>query len=384
MNNLLSNLCRTPLEPAALASSRCKILYIVGQLVHGGLERQLTYLIPMLDGARYQPALVVWNLNPNEKYYREIQAFGVPIYGFPAEWSPIWKLRAIRELAQRLGPEVIHSYGFHTNYAAYYAARGTRALAIGSLRSDLAAAKKSGGLIRWVLNARWPSSHIWNSMASAESARRKSSFFVPRQFSVVRNGVDLNRFRSFSETSEMKTYVAAVGWLLPIKRWDRLLRVVKEVKGRVGQVRLQIAGDGPLRLALEELARRLGISNTVRFMGAVDDIPAFLRQAKFLVHTSESEGCPNVVMEAMACSVPVVAMDAGDISYLVEDGVTGFVVRQDDEGGLADRITQLLTDERLTLNMGEASRKKAEQEFGLDRMVSETLSAYRTAGWKDE
>ena len=221
-------------------------------------------------------------------------------------------------------------------------------------------------------------------MASAEAAHRNSSLFVPRQFSVVRNGMDLNRFRSFNETSEMKTYVAAVGWLLPIKRWDRLLRVVKEVKSRVGGVRLQIAGDGPFRPALEELARKLGISNTVRFMGAVDDIPAFLRQAKFLVHTSESEGCPNVVMEAMACSVPVVAMEAGDISYLVEEGVTGFVVRQDDEGSLADRITQLLTDERLALSMGEAGRKKAEQEFSLERLVSETLSAYRTAGWRDE
>jgi glycosyltransferase involved in cell wall biosynthesis len=182
----------------------------------------------------------------------------------------------------------------------------------------------------------------------------------------------------------MKTYVAAVGWLLPVKRWDRLLRAINEIKTRVGKVSFRIAGNGPLRPALEEMARELDISETVKFMGAVDDISSFLRQAKVLVHTSESEGCPNVVMEAMACGVPVVAMEAGDISYLVEEGRTGFVVRQDDEEGLVDRITQLLTDERLALNMGAASREKAEREFGLQRLVSETLSAYRIAGWRDK
>jgi glycosyltransferase involved in cell wall biosynthesis len=369
---------------ATTGLSRCRILYVVGQLEDGGLERQLTYLLATLDHARYQPALVVWNLNPNEKYYREIQAFNVPIYGFPSEWSRISKLRAIRALARRLGAEVIHSYGFHTNFVAYYAARGTKAVGVGSLRSDFNGAKKAGGRIRGAFNARWPSFHIWNNMASAEAARRNSSLFMPGQFCVVRNGLDLNRFRSFNETSEMKTYIAAAGWLLPIKRWDRLLRVAKEVKSRVGEVRLQIAGDGPYRPSLEELARKLDISHTVRFMGSIDDIPAFLRQAKFLVHTSESEGCPNIVMEAMACGIPVIAMKAGDIPYLVEEGVTGFVVSQDDEGSLADRITQLLTDVRLTLSMGEASRKKAEQEFSLKRLVSETLSAYRTAGWRDE
>jgi glycosyltransferase involved in cell wall biosynthesis len=356
----------------------------VGQLVLGGLERQLTYLLATLDHARYQPALVVWNLNPNEKYYRDIQALQVPIYGFPAEWSPISKLRAFRELTLRLAPEVVHSYGFHTNFAAYYAARGTSALAIGSLRSDFATEKKAGGVLRGALNARWPSFQISNSMASAEVARRNSSFFAPKQFSIVRNGLDLNRFRSFNETPEMKTYVAAVGWLLPVKRWDRLLRAINEIKTRVGKVSFRIAGNGPLRPALEEMARELDISETVKFMGAVDDISSFLRQAKVLVHTSESEGCPNVVMEAMACGVPVVAMEAGDISYLVEEGRTGFVVRQDDEEGLVDRITQLLTDERLALNMGAASREKAEREFGLQRLVSETLSAYRIAGWRDK
>lgn len=366
------------------SAKTCRLLYLVGQLGLGGLERQLFYLLANLDHARYQPAVVVWNLNLSDKYYQDIEVLKIPIYGFPAGWSPLSKLRAFRALAGQVAPEVIHSYGFHTNFAAYYAARRTGALAIGSLRSGFARAKADGGVIRGALNARWPSSHISNSMTSAEAAHRHSGPFAPQKVFLVRNGLDLKRFSCSNETPERRNYVAAVGSLFPVKRWDRLLRALQKVKS-VGarDVCLRIAGDGPLRPALEKLAGDLGISGAVEFLGPTHDIPALLRGAKFLVHTSESEGCPNVVMEAMACGLAVVAMEAGDIPYLVEDGKTGFVVRQGDETAFVERVFQLLSEDELCRCMGQAARAKAEREFTLGRLVSETLDAYKVAGWKE-
>ena len=362
----------------------CRLLYVVGQLGLGGLERQLYYLLANLDHVRYQPAVVVWNFNPGDKYYWDIEALKIPIYGFPAEWSPLSKLRAFRALARRVAPEVIHSYTFYTNFVAYYAARGTRALAIGSLRSDFASAKADCGVIKGALNARWPSIHISNSMTSADSAHRNSGLFSPRQVFVVRNGLDLKRFVYTIGIPAMENYFAAVGSLLPVKRWDRLLRAVQQVKSvGAGEIRFRIAGDGPLRHPLEKLAGELGISRAVDFLGAIDDVSTFLRGARFLVHSSESEGCPNVVMEAMACGLPVVAMDAGDIPYLVEEGRTGFVVRQGEEATFVKRISQLIADDQLCLRMGSAARAKAEREFKVERLVSETLEAYKAAGWKD-
>jgi glycosyltransferase involved in cell wall biosynthesis len=285
---------------------------------------------------------------------------------------------------RKLKPEIIHSYGFHTNFAAYYAARGTRAVAIGSIRSDFGWAKRQSGMLRGVLNARWPHFHISNSTASARTTHGRCGLFLPRQIFVVRNGLDTNRFHCSSETPALKSYVAAVGTLSTVKRWDRLLRVVQMLRTvGIGDVKFRIAGDGPQRPFLEKSARDLGISQCVEFLGKHYDIPTFLRGAKFLVHTSESEGCPNVVMEAMACGLPVVAMETGDIPYLVEDGKTGFVVRQGDETTLAERVLQLLSDHELCLNMGSAARVKAEQEFKLERLVSETLRVYKNAGWKD-
>jgi glycosyltransferase involved in cell wall biosynthesis len=361
------------------------LLYVVGQLGLGGLERQLYYLLANLDHARYRPAVVVWNLNPHDKYYRDFEALKIPICGFPADWSPPSKLKALRTLAREIAPEVIHSYGFHTNFAAYYAAWGTGALAIGSLRGDFVRSKRGGGSFRGALNARWPVCHISNSVTSADGANRAGGLFTPKRVFVVRNALDLRCFKCASDISKKRDYVAAVGSLLPVKRWDRLLRVIRIVmdEGRK-DVHVQIAGDGPLRPALEKLAGDLGISENVQFLGAISDVSAFLNGAKFLVHTSENEGCPNAVMEAMACGLPVVAMEAGDIPYLVEDGRTGFVVPQGDEMASTERVSQLLGNNELCVRMGLAACEKAKQEFTLERLISETLAVYRAAGWRDE
>lgn len=371
-----------PNNPKLQIRRHTRLLYVVGQLGLGGLERQLYYLLASLDHARYQPAVVVWNLNRNDKYYRDIEELKVPICGFPNDWSPLSKLMALRAITRQVAPEVIHSYGFHTNFASYYAAYGTRTLAIGSLRGDFVRDKRGGGVVRGVLNARWPVCHISNSMTSADAAKRAFGFFTPKHVFVVRNALDLEQFKYPSITSKKRDYVAGVGSLLPVKRWERLLRVVYSLKARAGEdIRFQIAGDGPLRPALEKLTEDLGISEVVEFCGAVHDIPTFLSRAKFLVHVSESEGCPNAVMEAMACGLPVVAMEAGEIPYLVENGKTGFVVPQGDETSFVERISQLLSDNELCFRMGLAASEKAKREFTLERLASETLAAYRAAGW---
>ena len=67
-----------PLKPKP-----CRLLYVIGQLALGGQERQLYYFLATLDHVRYRPALVVWNLNPSEKYYQDICSLNVPIYGLP-------------------------------------------------------------------------------------------------------------------------------------------------------------------------------------------------------------------------------------------------------------------------------------------------------------
>jgi len=199
---------------------------------------------------------------------------------------------------------------------------------------------------------------------------------------VVRNGLDLRRFCMAPLPTAGRIRILGVGSLLPVKRWDRLLSAAVELKRRGFNCLVQIAGDGPLRGSLEHQAQELDVTGHVEFVGHSNNIPELLANATFLVHSSESEGCPNVVMEAMACGRAVVATDVGDVPDLVEDGKTGFVVRCRDDAMLVERMVKLITDRDLCRRMGEAGRAKAERGFGLDRLASETLGAYKAAGWR--
>jgi glycosyltransferase involved in cell wall biosynthesis len=362
----------------------CRILYVVGQLRDGGLERQLYYLLETMDRERYEPVVLVWNFLECDKYVSKIRALRVPLYGFHRGSSRTGKMTGMRSLVQCLHPQVLHSYSFYTNFAAWYAACATNVVATGSVRTDFDRAKREAGLLLGRLSARWPRSQIFNSFAAAESARRSHTAFVPRQLFVIRNALDLDTFVSKPLEHGARPKMVAIGSFTAVKRWDLLLQAASRLKRNGSEFLLELVGDGPLRHSLQKQAQELMINDRVTFMRRSDNVPDLLCHADFLVHTSDSEGCPNVVMEAMACGRPVVATDAGDIPSLVSDGKTGFVVHRGDIDALAHRIRLLLNSRDLAKRMGNAGRAAAEREFGLNRLVEQTFSAYRAAGWKDQ
>jgi glycosyltransferase involved in cell wall biosynthesis len=359
-----------------------RFLYLVGEFDRGGLERQLFYLLRAMDRELYKPAVAVWNYREEDLYVPQVRELGVPIYGLTGVCSPMGKLLAFRHLAQNLQPEVIHSYNFYTNFAAYCAAKGSDAVPVGSIRSDFNWAKTESGPILGRLSALWPSDQICNSFSALRSARSSRCLFAPARISVVRNGVDLDEFQSLPLSSHRPIRIVGIGYLLPVKRWDRLLLAVRELKHRGLEFKLQIAGDGPLGPTLRRQTQDLGLIADVEFIGHVDNIPKLLAHASFVVHAADSEGCPNAVMEAMACGRAVVATDAGDIPRLIENGKTGYVIHRNDSAALIDRMTKLMTDHDLCRAMGKAARILAEREFGLKRLVKETLASYNDAGWK--
>src|SRR5262245_46537520 len=112
----------------------CRFLYLVDQLGQGGLERQLCYLLQVMNRGRYRPAVAVWNFAESDVYVPRTRALNVPMYTFPNMPSAAAKLSAFRRLVRQLEPEVVHSYPFYTNFAAYWGVQGTRAVAVGSLR----------------------------------------------------------------------------------------------------------------------------------------------------------------------------------------------------------------------------------------------------------
>lgn len=366
-------------QKRSATTMRRRFLYLIGELHTGGSERQLCYLLGAMDRDRYKPAVAVWNFSESAVHVPSIRALNVPLYGLVQGHSRLHKLAALRKLVTKLQPEVVHSWSFYTNFAAHYAALGSRSLAIGSIRSDFSWALKQCGPLVGNISARWPTRQICNSYSAAQNIPSSRKYFRPLQVSVVRNAVDLKQFHNTPVPNNNPIRILGIGYLLPVKRWDWLLSAVELLKQRRIACEVQIAGNGPMRRDLEHLALSLGIADRIKFLGHVDDVPKLIASANFVVHTGDSEGCPNAVMEAMACGRAVVATDAGDIPYLVEDGETGFVVNRGDWMALADRIARLTTDVNLCSIMGRSARVRAESEFSLDRLVTETLATYRLA-----
>lgn len=361
---------------------RPRLLYIIGQLGLGGYERQLYYLLQTIDRQRFRPAVAVWNSAHVNGYASKIRALGIPLYGFPEKLPRQTRLIALRRLVKTLSPEVVHSYSFYTNFAAWWSTLGTESISVGSIRNNFVSERRQAGNVLGRLSARWPADQICNSLCAKREVGKTVGPFKPSRLHVVSNKLDITSFKAIPSLPRTPVLLA-VGRLFPEKRWDRLIKVVAMVASSGMSFHVQLAGEGPLLQILQSQALRLGVDEIIQFLGIRNDIPELLADSTFLIHTADDEGCPNVVMEAMACGRAVVSTDAGDVPYLVEDGKTGFVVERGNNAMLVERMATLIKNRELCLSMGQAGRARAEQEFGLDRLVNETMAAYRSAGWRE-
>jgi glycosyltransferase involved in cell wall biosynthesis len=175
--------------------------------------------------------------------------------------------------------------------------------------------------------------------------------------------------------------VISVARLVQAKRLDRLLRALARAR-KVDGVRLRgvIVGDGPERANLEALARELGLlPDGVAFTGARADVPRLLAGADIFALTSQHEGFPNVVMEAMAARLPVISTPAGDAASLVQDGRTGYIVPFDDEEQLAAHLVTLARSPAERFAFGAAGRIIIEERYRVDTLVPRALRIYHHA-----
>ena len=139
---------------------------------------------------------------------------------------------------------------------------------------------------------------------------------------------------------------------------------------------LDLIGDGPLRPQAAALARDLGISHRVHFLGARTDVAELLAQQQVFLLITNWEGFPRSILEAMRAGLPVVASDVGGVRESVVDGTTGFVVPPCDPEALRARLGTLLRDPRLRTSFGQAGRARYEARFTFDRMLEQTLAIY--------
>jgi len=203
------------------------------------------------------------------------------------------------------------------------------------------------------------------------------SGFSSNQLAQIPNGVDLARFLGERNPMDTRRHYQAVyaGRLAHVKGVDVLLRAWATIVAK-RTARLIILGDGPDAEALQALAKTLGISQHVEFVGDCDNVAAYLGTADIYVQPSRDEGLPNAVLEAMAAGLPVVASDVGGNRDLVEDGVTGILVRSESIDELAGAISRMLEETSQRSVMGEQARQKILAEYSMTSVVDRLLLLY--------
>ena len=195
----------------------------------------------------------------------------------------------------------------------------------------------------------------------------------------VSNGVDIRLFCPGPRVSGKDgVTVLHVGRLSYEKNVDLLLRAFARIAGECPAARLTIVGDGPDRAALARLAGELGLGERVRFTGFVphEQLPALYQAADLFATASTIETQGLVVLEAMACGLPVVGVDALALPEAVYHGVNGLLARAGDEAALAQRLAHLVADASLRRRMGAASHRLAERH-SLERVAAQYERLYR-------
>jgi N-acetyl-alpha-D-glucosaminyl L-malate synthase BshA len=201
-------------------------------------------------------------------------------------------------------------------------------------------------------------------------------FQVTRDIEVIPNFVDISRHcaahayrdrRAFAPNGER--ILLHMSNFRPVKRVHDVIRVLERVNRDVPSVLLMV-GDGPERASAQALARRLGVTDRVRFIGRQDAIEEFTGIADLYLLPSELESFGLSALEAMACGVPVIGSDAGGLPEVVVNGETGFLVPVGDIESMVTHARDLLVHEERRREMGVACQRRASELFNAERIVT--------------
>ena len=355
-----------------------RVSLIAGSLGIGGAEKQLVYQTRVLKEAGVD--VRIYCLTQKEYFESALLSIGVRPIWVGRYKNPILRIISMIAAMRPHKPHIVHSTHFFTNIYAAIVARVYQSVSIGSIRNDTAESLRRNRIWgRWLVRS--PSALVANSNAARRSARP----YVrdPEKVFMIPNVVDLSEFDrrvappDAQFTARNGPTAVAVARLVKAKRLDRFLSALAMARKQCPDLMGVIVGEGPERAPLENLAQTLGLlPEGIKFLGRRTDVPAIISHCEMFVLTSEYEGFPNVILEAMAAGLPVVTTPAGEASSIVDHGYTGFVVPPDNPEYLADRLIKLARSPDLRSQMGEEGRRRVEQLYKVENLLSYILEIY--------
>jgi glycosyltransferase involved in cell wall biosynthesis len=346
-----------------------KVLHVINSLAGGGAEKLLTDLLPRLRDRGVEVELLLLSGARNEQTGRLDDA-GIPVHFSNAKrlYSPLQVL-AILEAMRTF--DIVHAHLFPAFlWVAVAAIFLPRTSAIYTEHSTTNRRRKNGPLKLLDSLAYGRYARIVCISQGVKETLAGHLRRIEAKAAVIHNGIDLARFTAGTAQGKL---VVCVANLLPGKGQEVLIKAIPLLPN---DAQVAFAGQGPLERRLRDLARDLGVSGRVRFLGFVDEVSSVYRAARVCVIPSSWEGFGMAAVEAMASGVPVVASRIPGLAEVV--GEAGLLFEAGNSVDLAEKISMLLKSAE---HWSRQRRKGIERakEFSIDRMAEEHSRLYAAA-----
>jgi glycosyltransferase involved in cell wall biosynthesis len=304
---------------------------------------------------------------------------GVLVHPVPRAGLRLWAARAIRGLMGSGDWDVLHVNEPHALTAAWIAGAQKSAPILISRRIGFPIQQNRISQARYAAVRRF----IANCEAVAQSL--VDCGIKRERIAIVNEGVEVppippaevrRSARKSWGVEEGEFLFGCVGFLLPEKGQKFLIEALAQIRAEFPRTRLLLAGDGPCRAELEQLAKNLGVSEAVTFAGFVEDVDRMYAALDTFLFPSLFEGMGTSLQAAMAWGLPAISTARGGLAEVVDDGETSLVVEPDGKQ-FAAAMRRLLREPGLRERLGRAARREVEIRFSADRMVNNTLRVYK-------
>lgn len=359
------------------------IMHVLFRFSIGGLENGIVNLINGLDEGKYHHCIVCLS-DYDKDFVRRLHTSNFEIHALHKRagndlrvWWRMWKLLG------RVRPNILHT----RNFAAL------ELQLLGWLRG-----------VGWRIHGEhgWDVHDMAGNVQKYQLARRVFGHLVhrfvalsrdielylvkrvgiaPTRVTRIPNGVDSELFAPQIKSARQWTVIGTVGRMKTVKNQTLLCRAFvnflthrRDLRGRV---RLLLVGSGPLQEQCEAIVTEGLVANEVEFRGDSSDVAGDLQEMDVFVLPSLAEGISNTILEAMACSVPVIAAAVGGNGELVIDGETGCLIRSNDIPMLVAALARYIEDPELCARHGARGRKEVEQHFSLTQMLQAYDALYQ-------
>lgn len=374
----------TTVNAASVAESRdpsdlpVSLFLMINTFETGGSERQFTVLAQNLTPPQFQTHLgCVSRRGPLAHNFPDAVQF--PLGGSLFGWQSLrTRLNLSRHLRQH-EVQIAHAFDFYTNLTLIPAAKLAHIpVVIGSHR-QLGDLMTPAQFRVQACAFRWCDAVVCNSQAAAD--RLIATGLSRNKIAVIGNALPAEAFAIAAAALPKRLGVARVGMVARMnhryKNHSGFLRIAAQIHRHMPDAEFVLVGDGPLRQELEREASSLGLGASAIFLGDRQDMPAVLASIDVAVNPSGSESLSNVILEAMAAGLPVVAYGVGGNGELLNDQ-RGALIPANNETAFADAALKLLADSALREELGRSARQFAQDTFSLDRVRQRYMELYVT------